>query len=802
MKKYFQNNIVFSWVLLCLFSLPSSSNQGPSEEDIRRILNNKPGEVSWTENQKPKGVVEYSMQVKDCSSGTCNVIANRHWRQSKGFVYIDGHYFLAETLDKFDGNGYPVLHNQSISAPQAHQGIPKRIEFSVGLANPGPRDENPDFSSIQNIKFNYNNSLLNTLNELLPSVFTGLKNGIEDLNRSLAISKQLHDGYLSSLNQNKKFIELNEKQAQQTREDSVFNSGMAAVVLSQLQGLFNTENMGTAGLEKIKTLKEFQESQKNPFIVKEYEMSEESRKKAVTDFIDAIGEGKIRKAVAIAEVLLNQKDPSSQALNEAALAEYAPNGIINIETSIRNQLPGPLDSFKPKTKIATVSGQLVRRIANQAQSAWVETNNFKYSSDSRKALFVASLGVLAQADEDLGYNNTQAGFAALDLARSLLDCANGFVHGLGTGLVDTVKALPNLAKLTTEAIEYSVQNPKKSIENAYDLILTTPKLGRLVLIYTVGKGFDFIIANSQKRGEMLGDITSNVLLGYLTGEAASIVRSAAKGVKAEEVLTKSMQGLKSLIASDDLAAALNRNTPKLLLQAGQFSKERMQGFRTLLKTSPQSTENALRLMGVGENQLLSQSQAGEFLGKVIAANTPGLSQIGFVEKLLLKYNEIENALVKMPKTTINEEVWRGISKTAVIDSKTVQMSLDDVFKLHRSNKLSDHRFSIGGPEGEMALYTTRGEKQVAISTIKKETKKSEVDLIISSQQVQSNKVLDLTNKSKLQELGLLEYINEATRNPLHLEGQIIGNIARKNGFEVIIVPSYYNNGGINVILLK
>lgn len=803
MKNNSTYKFFFMSLLALMFSLVSSSIEGPSEEDVKRILNGKPGEVNWTEHRNSNGVVEYSMEVKDCSTGQCAVVVNKHWRQSKGYVYIDGHYFLAETLDSIDGTGYPVQYNKSVVDPNPSQINPKRVNFSAAVAEPANNSLDFDLATLKSLSLNYNSSFGETLKQVLPSVFVGLKNGIDDLNQALATSKKLHDAYMNSLNQTKRFIEFNEQQTQQTRDDAVLNSGMSSVVLGQLQGLLNHEALGTAGIEKIKALNEFRMSQKNPYIYKQYEITEEGRKKAAQEFTDAIGNGEIRKAVVIAEMLINQKDSKLSAEAQDLLSKYVKSGIINVTNITSFGKVAPLDGFSPKTIINTPSGELVRRVANQAQIDWVETNEFKYSSESKKSLYVAALGMLVQADEFLSQEENQKGFSALDIAKTLLDGSRGFVHGLTNGLVETVKALPELAHMATQILEYSVRNPEMAIDQAYALMMSTPKIVRVMMVYAVATTSEFITADTNHRGEMLGHLASDVLAGYLTGEASALVSGAARGIRYSEIMGASAKALQGFIAGSEASGAILKSAMTMAQNTSQLTVNRAKGLLNVIKSSPGSAINVLRVLGVGEveSALTSTSGVGQFLGKVLATNAKELGQKNFVENLVTKYQKFERGFAKMQKATVDEEVWRGISKTIGVDGKTVKLTEADIFKLHSGNQFSDHRFSIGGPEGEMALYTTRGEKKLAIEIIEAETGKDSSDLIIGSQRFRSEKVLDLTNPEVLSQYGLSEMVQTAIDSNQHLDGQMIGNIARRNGFEMILAPSHKGMAN-NLIILK
>lgn len=103
----------------------------------------------------------------------------------------------------------------------------------------------------------------------------------------------------------------------------------------------------------------------------------------------------------------------------------------------------------------------------------------------------------------------------------------------------------------------------------------------------------------------------------------------------------------------------------------------------------------------------------------------------------------------MPKSSFDDEVWRGIDKRITKNGIRVGATTDDEFGLIPFNSAMDHRFSIGGAEEESALYATLGTREQPGKVILNETQKNSLDqLIFTSKRFESDRVLNLRNTRK------------------------------------------------------
>ena len=170
--------------------------------------------------------------------------------------------------------------------------------------------------------------------------------------------------------------------------------------------------------------------------------------------------------------------------------------------------------------------------------------------------------------------------------------------------------------------------------------------------------------------------------------------------------------------------------------------------------------------------------------------------------LSLKIGSIEN--FKQKVSSYEGEAVRGIDKVRRTSTgELVEQTQDQVFDFHIGTKLADGRYSIGGPKGDSAVYTSIGYN--ALETVLAETDKPLNKLLVGTKQVKLDRVLDLTDPHNLKVLGIDEAalkLDKATNQQAYELTQMLGNLAQKHGFQAIKVPSQPSKKGINLILFK
>lgn len=792
------SQLILLTIALC--SLVSSSQTGPTRAQVEELLRGRPGEVKWTETKQPNGVVEYSMTVTDCSGNQCQVVSNRVWRQTKAWVEVDGHYFLAETIDSIDNQGYPALPLKK-APPKQTEAQPKRLHFSAAVAQGSADHFGFDPRTLQSLQLQATPAIYDIAKEILPSLAVGVKNGLEDLEKSLHASRRLHQAYLNGLQQSLQLVELNQQRIDRIRDDELLNSAITATFLGQLQGIHNPGAVGEEGLQRARELAAFHHSQQDLATFRQFELTEEAQGQLYDGFLKAAETGQLGAAQRIAEVLLNQKDPRQSSLAAQKLQSFMPNGIVN--TKSFHLGAAPLDNYKPQAELGTPAGQVVRRIANRAQSYWVETNGYSRSTEVHRGQYLAALSIMIQGDRAFANHDAKLGYSLIDVAQALLDGSRGFVRGLKEGTVESIKSIPSVLKAAGQLLKFAATDPQSAVDAAAKLIVHSPEIAENLMIYTLGVAKTFLNASAEKKGEMLGHFASDVVIAVITNGSGSVAARAAKGLRIVESAAEAANAMKTIFLKGELGVAIKRSGRELMEQIPQLSQQRLEGLKTILKVDPEGARMALgslKILQTAENG--SSAGAGEFIGKLLASHSQSLKAPATIENTLKKYHRFEKAMDQLPKSSFDDEVWRGIDKKITKNGIRVDATTEDVFDLSPFNSAIDHRFSIGGAEGESALYATLGTREQAGKVILDETQKKSLDqLIFTSKRFQSDRVLDLRNTSELARLGILDDVKDLIQSRSHLDGQLLGHLARKNNFEAIIFPSYYKKG-MNIAIFK
>lgn len=135
------------------------------------------------------------------------------------------------------------------------------------------------------------------------------------------------------------------------------------------------------------------------------------------------------------------------------------------------------------------------------------------------------------------------------------------------------------------------------------------------------------------------------------------------------------------------------------------------------------------------------------------------------------------------------------------DGSVIVNTEESVFRFHEAMARSHGRYSIGGELGDSALYASVGPSETARRTVLAELGVlSEDSVVIGSKSVKLNKVLDLTDESVRSALGVSKH--DLMRKEYEITN-VVGDVARVNGFDAILAPSSANiNGGVNLIILR
>jgi hypothetical protein len=196
------------------------------------------------------------------------------------------------------------------------------------------------------------------------------------------------------------------------------------------------------------------------------------------------------------------------------------NRLIKIAT-IRGglQLKNPLEFAELKTEVSTHQGALVRRVANRYLVEWSETNGLETYRPAQLAAYNAGLSQVLAADKDFVSGRSEVGFIRLKAAEWFLRIANGFLDGLSGGIKEVSETLPALGEALQKMAYEVSSDPFKAVEYAEKAFLSIPEVLKQAEDYILLKSDLFLTGNAYQRSKVIGEISVDVTVGWLTGGA-------------------------------------------------------------------------------------------------------------------------------------------------------------------------------------------------------------------------------------------------------------------------------------------
>lgn len=177
-----------------------------------------------------------------------------------------------------------------------------------------------------------------------------------------------------------------------------------------------------------------------------------------------------------------------------------------------------------------------------------------------------------------------------------------------------------------------------------------------------------------------------------------------------------------------------------------------------------------------------------------------------------RFADLETRIATLPGRELRETVWRGRYWN---EPGNPADAAGEVFKWGVEGlRTRNHRFSIGGKYGQDALYGAIGTREEAFQTVLAELRADDVRnsgaaLLFASREFQLSKVLDLREATSPGIFELLKVRPGELRETYEQLGprayevsQQLGFLAKRHGFDGIVVESAQNPGFYNLVLLK
>jgi len=584
----------------------------------------------------------------------------------------------------------------------------------------------------------------------------------------------------------------NQIESQAEAEKSVIFPNMA-LSLAKLP----MKNLSSAQLAAIKKAQQMEASALSH---RTYEMNETARLELENSFKNALAE---REFAAV----FDSVEPLTRSLVDGKARVFASAGIINSEGVVhignltQGKLASPLDSRQWQTPKETSEGEIVRRLANKYQKIYLESNGLRVLKSQEKARFVLGQMALGLGDQNLARGFFERGSTFLAMADTLVDSLLGMPYGAGEGLLSFAKSIPEMGVLLSKGVEQWWEDPVASWGAVAAFAADLPELGGMIPVILSHKYQEMRAATDFERGKILGRALFDVALSIGAVGEVKIIQSLSSVEKFEAAAAMAASAsLKTAVQEGAVLEGLGKAAAPIAKAVEEMPAAARE---VLVRYARSSPEVAVKL-AAAKAKVLAQGEVptARFIDKMMASDAPiSLSEVDEVVDVHIK---LMKELPQIPKTEFSGMVTRGIKKGQVPDGKGGMRSLTeaDILELSPTNSATEHRFSIGGELGEKAQYFVIGGKAEAIPGIILELDaKGPAEVLFSETKVTSTRVLDTTDpavEAVLVKLGI-ETISDPS--PIYNFTQALGNAARANGFDgMIVLPSKMK--GRNLVIFK
>lgn len=789
MQLFKKRIFIFAFILIFIPHTLISSGVRCTAEYLRQLRNSNWSEIVCTErsnNKTGKTVYHYSLKKCRTQDGTDHCVHEKSFANADSPIeevlvtntysqWTDGHYSTITSNDYFVRPNHKVNTGLSFKVEKNNNGTIETTHFEL---NPGieTREIIEAFPVLQSqvsshIDFTHN-----------------IRETSRAMNNAYNNQVQNQESYLSEIRTaTQSMSEHREEQRQQSIDGF-------AQISAEL-------NMSPLTEEQIEAKKQSNLITQDPLQVKNYDFSLDAQIELQKSFEEKLAERALYELAKLAEKLFYQQAPSAD--NNAVLAKaFNQEGILKVNKVDNSMNASFIQDFKFKTNRKSPYGQVVRRTANKYQNIWGTTNGLQTLTSSEKQVYHAGVITLKQADTYLANSNAKQGLPLLNISNLLADGVSGFTEGMISNFNEQIQAVPYLAKTVSKLTSDIVEDPSLLGAYAYSIAMSAPDMADGFIAYA--SNFWDIVQNgsSYERGKLLGELTTDFLIGAATAGVGKTVVVAAKGIRTVSKGKKLNAIIKPGLRGLDYRNISKKSAVPLL---NELEKDFFKGVKSINQHSPQ---DAIDLISSRRNLIKQENfHAVDYLERFISNQPRYIGDKIPGNQVANDYLKLQNNFKEVSLTSENIEVWRAVPKEVRINGKDVTLSESDVFKWHPGLKNNDYRYTLGGKYGQDGLYSSGGQKVGAWETVIKESRidDNNIDQFwLSSKKMNSNMVLDLTDANTLKALNINKQkllIDSQIDYSYHLT-QMIGDLAEKNGIEVIKAPSFKNPNGVNYIILK
>lgn len=535
------------------------------KEIINLLKTSGPGSSYEVSQNIQNGLVTHTsvaITLCDQSGLTCGT---KRFRTTHSQINVDGKIFFTETIDLGTGGDYLVPPQMRSQAPRPSPSQDySRLSF---------RTQSADFE----LDINPYSPLYQEAAAVLPAVAVGIANALEDMKATAKASQQVQRAYQNVLQRLGDSFDHAVKDSANQQQAANINAGyVSALALERILKPSTSSNPA-------QEYKDYLSATQDPARFVEYEILPETRQQLQAKALQSSRRGFSRDALHYAEILLNQKDKGQSLEAQKSLNGYFRDGLLQTQAFGASE-SSPLDEATFATSSNDHGGQVVRRIGNKAQVQWLESEGLRSMAGKEQSSYVSALLALRAADESFAAGDDAEGFELASAANALLDFSVGFIQGSTSAVVGAVQALPDLAESLGSFFVLAMKDEEAAVKQVLRFVEKIPGMVGAVAAHYAQLSKDVMSGSAQVRGEAVGEVTADIILGIVSNGASG---SLAKLVRGEALVA----GASGRIASS-LAKVESKSFVRSVAVAKSFADESKEIYKQVAK---QNSEAALRI---------------------------------------------------------------------------------------------------------------------------------------------------------------------------------------------------------------
>lgn len=814
---------VISWSMCLILSLPTwgtaSTASDPTstaiKEAYQHYFGSQPPENATVEigSRTINGVVTHYTSVGICDQpgAGCKMEVVQSYRESVGVMQVDGHFISVETIDSTGNNNHPIITPntsvQNTTSPNEDASLPRRLDLTATIWKNKPGTNQPDLTSMLNFRPNSGPTFSQEIAPYVPGLVNAAQTSMQNLQQAMQTSMVMHQAYQASLGKLDAAAAGFRAQAASTEQAAALNQAIASISLGSIMAQTHRSERSP---EDQRQLAAFRKLKADPFAYKQYELTDSGRADLQQKLSQALRQGQVREVAKLSDVGLNQTDQVQRQEFEKFMGESQLDGVVQVGNIVPKVGPAPLDDSVFQTQRMTPGGQAVRRVANLAQSYWEEQDGFRNSESGPITTYLSALSTLAWADNAIVQGHIEAGYALLDFSQSLLHGSVGFARGIKRSAVGLVKSVPELANAASELYAALRSDPRAVADAADKIISNSPQILDAMTVVAIRAGQDFVDGDAAYRGEVLGQIAGDILIGSVTGGIGSAVAKSAQGVKAINWVSKGARATMNLVArTPELTSILAKSVSGVAETAKYFTGSR--GIE-LLKIADKQPIRAMSTLGAVRQAINAGSpRAADYIARASRSSAEYMNSPGGVERAVEAYIGLEKKIDQITPVSFEGKISRAVLREVEVNGKVIVNTESDVFKIHSGMKTGEGRFTLGGPEGNSGIYATVGDDPKAWETLIDELgiagnkKYRDADFVMEMRTQKVENILDLADEGNLKLLGLDEQkiardITDNLDTDVYLYSNAIGDLAQSK-FDGIVYKSS-KTGNSNIVIFN